>query len=280
MRISFCLIVYNEALTLGANLAHLYGRAHEIIICEGSIGLLRERLGAGPRSDDGTLEVLGAFPDPAGKLRVIQREWRDKDEMAAAYAARATGDLIWHVDADEFYDEHSLQAVPGEFEADPSLMTLEVPMYVFWKSPRFVLADAAGDEQWFRFARVLRRTTGMSVRHIPVRRLIDGKVDERGLRGPRDGRIRGWHYAWNDDARVRTKMEIYSVRDSRTTRADWVEQVWDRWRPGSADGDWPDGVHPAKALRLWPRRFHGTHPACVRHLLPRLDLLAPVPGAA
>ncbi len=274
MKISFCMIAFDEALTLGANLAHLYPHAHEIIVCEGSIALLRERCGVGPRSSDGTLDVLRDFPDPDGKLRVVQREWGDKNEMSAAYAERASGDLIWHVDADEFFDEHTLAAVPGEF-ADASLRTLELPMFVFWKSSDWVLATHDGDDRWFRYARVLRRTPGMSVRHIPVRRLIGGRVDESGMRSPRDARICGWHYAWNDDARVRTKMQLYATRDARTTRSGWIERVWDAWTPESCDRDWPDGVHPSTQWRLWPRRFRGTHPRAVQTLLPRLDLLAP-----
>jgi hypothetical protein len=283
MRISFCLIAYNEAVTLAANLRSLYTTAHEIIICEGSIALLRKQLGLATRSDDGTCELLEAFPDPQRKLRIIQREWQDKNEMSAAYAQVATGDLIWHVDADEFYDDAALAGVPREFERDPALLTLDVPMYVFWKSPQWVLATADGDDRWFRYARVLRRTPGMSVRHIPVRRVIEGRVDESGRRGPLDDRIVAWHYAWNDDARVRTKMELYARRDSSTTRADWLQEVWDRWTHDSPPSDWPDGVHPSTQWRLWPRRYDGRHPRSVTgdpDLLDRLDLLTAVGGRA
>lgn len=278
MTISFCLIAYNEAATLAANLQSLYPHAHEIIVCEGSIALLREQLGIGARSDDGTCELMEGFPDPQKKLRVIQRDWIDKNEMSAAYATLATGDLIWHVDADEFYDEYTLAGVPREFAADRSLNTLDVPMYVFWKSPGWLLATGEGEDRWFRYARVLRRTPGMSVRHIPVRRLIDGAVDESGHRGPRDAQICGWHYAWNDDARVRTKMGLYSARDAKTTRAGWLERVWDRWSPEDCDSRWPEGVHPSTQWRLWPRRFLGMHPISVtKHpeLMHRLDLLQP-----
>lgn len=283
MTISFCLIAYNEAVTLEANLRSLYPHAHEIIVCEGSVALLRQQLGAPKRSDDGTCEMLASFPDSQHKLHVIQRAWSDKNEMSAAYAEYATGDLIWHVDADEFYDAHTLAAVAREFADDASLSTLDVPMYVFWKSPSWVLATAEGDDRWFRYARVLRRTPGMSVRHIPVRRIVGGVVDESGRRGPRDPRIVGWHYAWNDDARVRTKFALYSRRDARTTRANWLRDVWERWTPDSADADWPDGVHPSTQWRLWPRRFSGSHPRSVTSaagLLERLDLLTPVGGRA
>jgi hypothetical protein len=276
MKISFCMIVYNEALTLRENLRHLYPHAHEIIVCEGSIALLRETLGLPVRSDDGTCEILRDFPDPERKLRVIHCAWKDKNEMAAAYAQMATGDLVWHVDADEFYDEYSLRAIPHEFD-DSTLGTLDVPMRVFWKSPSYVLATAEGDDQWFRYARVLRREAGMGVLHIPIRRIIDGRVDGAGRRGPRDSCISAWHYAWNDDARVRTKMHLYATRDRKTTREDWVSRVWDRWMPGS-DVDWPEGVHPSTQWRLWPREYAGPHPSAVKSLLPKFDLLSHPPS--
>ena len=275
MKISFCMIAYNEARTLRANLEHLYPYAHEIVVCEGSIAMLREQAGIGPRSDDGTVELLERFPDPEGKLRVIKRTWQDKNEMAAAYAEVVTGDLIWHVDADEFYDPYTLTAVPDEFR-DPDLNTLEMPMFVFWKSPEFVLADDDGHDRWFRYARVLRRSPGMSVLHLPVRRLIHGHVDGTGRRGPHDGGIVGWHYAWTDDARVRLKMQLYARRDARSTRPDWTRTVWDRWTPDAPATDWPDGVHPSTLWRLWPRRFEGGHPECVGPLLAELDLIARV----
>lgn len=273
MKISFCSIVFNEAPALRAHLEHIYPHAHQIIICEGSIALLRQVTGAPMRSDDGTLDLLHEFYDPDYKIRVIQRNWRDKNEMAAAYAQRSTGDLIWHVDADEFYDDYSLAAIPAEF-ADPDLMTLSVPMRVFWKSPGFVLADDKSCDSWFRYARVLRRTPGMSVQHLPIRRILDGHVDATGLHDPSDPRITAHHYAWNDDARVRLKMQLYARRDRKTTRPNWIKNVWDRWSPESANSDWPDGVHPSTLWRLWPRRYAGQHPECVGGILDRLDLLA------
>ncbi|MFQ5489181.1 MAG: glycosyltransferase [Phycisphaerae bacterium] len=274
MKISFCSIVFNEAPTLRAHLEHLYPHAHQLIVCEGSIQLLRRVAGAPLRSDDGTLDLLHEFYDPDRKLHVIQRDWRDKNQMAVAYAELASGDLIWHVDADEFYDTHSLEAIPVEFD-DPDLFTLNVPMYVFWKSPDFVLANEHGQDRWFRYARVLRRTPGMSVQHLPIRRLVNGRVDTLGMRDASDPRITAYHYAWNHDDRVRLKMQLYARRDGRTTRPDWLAQVWDRWTPDCPNADWPDGVHPSTLWRLWPRRFTGRHPHCVQGLLDRFDLLTP-----
>ncbi|MBI5863658.1 MAG: glycosyltransferase, partial [Planctomycetes bacterium] len=271
MKLSFCLIAFNEAATLRANLDHLYPHAHEIIVCEGSIRLLRDVLGVGPRSNDGTLEILADYPDRQRKLRVIQRAWRDKDEMSAAYAELVTGDLLWHVDADEFYDDEVFAAVPREFE-DPSLQALEMPMRIFWKSPRWILAERDGNDLWCRVPRALRVSPGMSVSHVPVRRIIRGVRENTGIRPPCDPRILNWHYGWNDDARVRMKMQIYSRRDAKTTRANWIENVWDRWTPDSPDHAFPAGVHPATAWQLWPRPFRGEHPRCVRALLP--DLVA------
>lgn len=273
MKISFCLIVHNEARTLRANLDHLYPHAHQIIVCEGAITLLRHQLDLSARSGDGTNDILDEYPDPERKLLVIRRDWETKDEMAAAYAVHATGDLIWHVDADEFYEEDCFGFVRGEFQDDPALDTLEIPHRIFWKSPRHVLVDADGNDRWCLVPRVLRRAPGMSVSHIPVRRIINGKPDESNRRPPREARIVCWHYGWNDDARVRAKLRIYSTRDQKTTRPGWIDSVWDRWTPDQPDEAWPDGVHPAKAVRAWPRPFTRPHPRCIAPILNRLDVL-------
>lgn len=272
MNISFCMIAFNEATTITANLAHLYPHAHEIIVCEGSVAPLRRHAGVGLRSDDGTVELLKQFPDPEGKLHIIQAPWQDKNEMATAYARCATGDLIWHVDADEFYDVHSFAAVPREFD-DPDLTALTIPMHVFWKSPDFLLVDESGDDCWFNYVRVLRRREAMSVLHLPIRRIIDGEAEQSGVRPPRDPRIRAWHYAWNGNDRVALKMLLYANRDASTTKQDWLMNVWNQWRPTDSDPQWPRGVHPSTLWKLWPRRFNGAHPECVKNLLPAFDLL-------
>lgn len=279
MTFSFCMIVYNEARTLRANLDHLYPHARQIIVCEGAIELLRRQLDIGPRSTDGTCEILAEYPDPERKLLVLQRDWETKDDMAAAYAAQASADLLWHVDADEFYAADAFDLVHAEFRDDPALHTLEVPHLIFWKSPGHVLVDSNGGERWCSVPRVLRNAPGMSVSHIPVRRIIDGKREETHRRRPHDPRIVCWHYGWNDDARVRAKMRIYATRDAKSTRTNWIEQVWDRWRPDQPDEAWPDGVHPARAIRAWPWRFTRPHPQCVAPLLGRLDLLREVHGS-
>ena len=268
----------NEATTLRANLAHLYPHAHEIVICEGSIAKLRDVCGVGARSDDGTLEIIESFPDPDHKITLLQQTWSDKNEMSAAYAEVASGDIIWHVDADEFYDENAFHAVREEF-AHADLLTLDVPMYVFWKSPDYVLVDESGDDRWFRYARVLRRTPGMSVLHIPVRRVIGGLVDEAGRRGPSDPRVLAYHYAWNSDARVRMKMRLYEHIYAKTTRADWIDDIWCRWSPQSSRSDWPDGLHPSREWKLWAAPFTCKHPKSVGDLLGEFDCLRPVAEA-
>ena len=120
----------------------------------------------------------------------------------------------------------------------------------------------------------------MSVQHMPVRRMIGGRVDEAGMRGPRDDRVTAWHYAWNIDERVRLKMRLYQARDAKTTRPAWLEAVWDTWQPGSPDEAWPDGVHPSTLWRLWPRPYTGDHPQAVRKLLERLNVFQQTGDAA
>src|SRR5579884_2140828 len=106
--ISFGIIVLNGEPFTRYCLRALYPFAHQILVVEGACHRARASASADGHSIDGTLEVLQRFQeleDPERKIQIITKQgyWSEKDEQSQAYAERATGDLLWQVDIDEFY---------------------------------------------------------------------------------------------------------------------------------------------------------------------------------
>lgn len=101
-KVDFVIIVHNGQPFLELNLQAIYPLANRIIIVEGPVTLYRQ-MGFG-KSDDGTLEVIAAFPDPERKIFLESGlAWDEKDSMVRAQEKWFSGDWVWSVDADEFY---------------------------------------------------------------------------------------------------------------------------------------------------------------------------------
>ena len=126
------------------NLRALYPFAHQIIVVEGACPGAAEQATADGHSTDGTLELLRRFQseeDPEGKLSVVTAEdeghpdgfWPgEKDEMSQAYGRRATGDLLWQVDVDEFYQPRDMARVLERLDRDRSIQAVTLKQRTFW----------------------------------------------------------------------------------------------------------------------------------------------------
>jgi hypothetical protein len=114
-KITFGLIVLNGEPFTRYNLRALYPFAHQIIVAEGASPKAAHVATPDGHSIDGTLDILRRFKaeeDPEDKIIIVTAEdeghpngfWPgEKDEQSQAYAKRATGDWLWQVDIDEFY---------------------------------------------------------------------------------------------------------------------------------------------------------------------------------
>ncbi len=136
-RMTFGLIVLNGEPFTRYCLRALYPFAHQIIVVEGACEAAAEIATPDGHSNDGTLQTLQRFKaeeDPQGKVQIVRREgfWSEKDEQSQAYAERASGDYLWQVDIDEFYQPEDLRVVLGMLHDDPGITAVSFEQITFW----------------------------------------------------------------------------------------------------------------------------------------------------
>ena len=224
-------------------------------------------------STDSTLETLRDFKaaeDPDDKLVIVTREgfWSEKDEMSQAYAERATGDYLWQVDVDEFYQPADMAAVIAMLRADPSITAVSFKTITFWGAPDYYVDSwylrrgAAIYHRLFKWGPGYRYTT-----HRPPTVVDDQARDLRDrhwitaeqleARG-----IRMYHYSLLLPKQVLEKCDYYSRADwaGRQQALDWARDSYlNLRRPYHLHNvdEYPgclfryDGAHPPAVLDMW-----------------------------
>jgi len=271
--ISFGLIVLNGEPFIRYTLRAVYPYAREIIAVEGATPGALNIATAGGHSRDSTLETLYDFKareDPDDKLQIVTRDgfWSEKDEMSQAYAARATGDYLWQVDVDEFYQPADMEAVLDILKADPSITAVSFDTITFWGAPSYYVDSwylrrgAAEYHRLFKWGAGYRYVT-----HRPPTVLDKEGRDLRAghwLRGAelRKRGIRMYHYSLLLPKQVLEKCEYYSRAEwaQRQGALDWAQKAYlalerpyhvhnvDEF-PGCLYRYW--GEHPPQLLRMW-----------------------------
>ena len=227
-RISFGIIVLNGEPFTRYTLRALYPYAHEIIVVEGAAPGAANIASADGHSLDGTLDSLRAFKadeDPQDKLIIVTRDgfWSEKDEMSQAYAQRATGDYLWQVDVDEFYQPRDIEAVCKLLSKQPSITAVSFESVFFWAAPQYrvdswyLLRGEAEFHRLFKWGEGYRYVT-----HRPPTVVDAQGQDLRRQRWVRakDLLARGiylYHYSLLLPKQVREKCEYYS-------RAEWAQR--------------------------------------------------------
>ncbi|MDE2856937.1 MAG: glycosyltransferase family 2 protein [Chloroflexota bacterium] len=271
--ISFGLIVLNGEPFIRYILRALYPYAREIIVVEGATPGALNIATAGGHSRDSTLETLYDFKareDPDDKLQIVTRDgfWSEKDEMSQAYAARASGDYLWQVDVDEFYQPADMEAVLGMLAADPSITAVSFDTITFWGAPSYYVDSwylrrgAAEYHRLFKWGAGYRYVT-----HRPPTVLDKEGRDLRAghwLRGAelRKRGIRMYHYSLLLPKQVLEKCEYYSRAEwaQRQGALDWAHKTYLALeRPYHLHNvdEYPGclyryrGEHPPQLLRMW-----------------------------
>jgi len=136
-RVTFGIIVFNGEPFTRYCLRSLYPFAHEILVVEGAAPAAAEVATPDGHSTDGTLEILYRFKaeeDPEDKVHIITQEgfWSEKDEQSQAYAKRATGDYLWQVDVDEFYNPRDMRTVLEMLRDDSEITAISFKQITFW----------------------------------------------------------------------------------------------------------------------------------------------------
>ena len=257
-RITFGVIVLNGEPFIAYTLRSLYPFAHEIIVVEGAAPAARHIATADGHSLDSTLDTIQRFQaqeDPENKVTLITRAgfWSEKDAMSRAYAERATGDYLWQVDADEFYQPADMRALCDLLSAQPHITAISFQTLTFWGAPDYIVDGwnhrrGAGEyHRLFKWSAGYRYAT-----HRPPTVLDETGRDLRQRHWLRaaDLKARGiylYHYSLLLPKQVLEKSAYYS-------RADWARR--------------PDALHWAHDAYLALNRPFHTHnvaeyPACL-----------------
>ncbi|MBN1257230.1 MAG: glycosyltransferase family 2 protein [Planctomycetes bacterium] len=282
-RVSFGIIVLNGEPFTRYSLRALYPFAHEIIVVEGACRAAAGCATVDGHSTDATREVLARFQaeeDPENKVKLITAEdmghpdgfWPgEKDEQSRAYAQAASGDWLWQVDIDEFYQPGDLEKVCKLLADNPELTGASFPTLTFWGG-----FDACVDSWYLRrggqiFHRLFRWGEGyIYVSHRPPTVLDPQGRDLRNLNWldadamSRQG-IYLYHYSLVFPKQVWEKCHYYS-------NAEWTKRAGaEEWyRDNFLNLQDPYHLHNVYTFPGWLEPFKGSHPPAISSL--RQDL--------
>jgi len=283
-RITFGIIVLNGEPFTRYCLRQIYPYAHEIIAVEGAVPSASAVATPDGHSTDGTLQVLRDFQraeDPDHKLIVVTAEdegyddgfWPgEKDEQSRAYATRATGDYLWQVDIDEFYQAGDIERVMDLLREQPDTTAVSFRQITFWGGFDYIVDGwylRTGAEFYHRLFR-----WGEGFRYAGHR--PPTVVDDSG----RDLRTKTWisgktmaetgiflyHYSLLFPKQVREKCSYYG-------NAAWAHRSGaERWARDVYLGlTRPYRVHNVYEHPSWLKRFEGSHPEQIQAM--RDDLM-------
>lgn len=244
----------------------LYPYAHEIIVVEGATHGAKNVATSDGHSRDTTLDTLHQFKadeDPDDKLIIITKEgfWSEKDEMSQAYAARATGDYLWQVDVDEFYQPEDIEAVLTLLRDNPDITAVSFKTLTFWGAPDYAV------DGWYlrRGADVYHRLFKWGDSYTYVTHRPPTVHDAEG----RDMRDLNWvladvpmyHYSLLLPKQVIEKCDYYSNAEwaKRQGALDWANNAY-------LSLNRPYHVHNIEDYPSWLYRYDGTHP-------PQIDVM-------
>lgn len=275
MKISFGLIVHNGEPFIKYQLESLYPHAHQIIIVEGAVEKFRHAATQDGHSLDRTVEIIKSFPDPEGKIKLIQRNsfWPEKTEMSNAYMEACTGDYIWQIDVDEFYKKEDMERVAEILLANPDIVRVDLKTINFWKGFRAVMRGASYVYGADEFIRIYRFRPGYSYStHRPPTVVDENGKEVRGriLSASELSEKSGvyiYHYSYVFPDSVKNKSAYYAKMGWGQGCDDgvkWAGAYWDQLKN-------PLRIHLINFPPSWVEPFSGEHPALIKRLIADLN---------
>ncbi len=240
MKLSYGIITVDGMPFIRHQLEQIYAPAHQIIICEGGDPSW-EKIHGYRRSRDGTIEFIRTFPDPEKKILFIQKDWQDKNEMCYEYSRHVTGDILWHIDVDEFVDPAHIPFIKSFFKEESGHDTIALPQLVFWGDTETIMgAKFSPSEDWSfiwpDIERIFRVKKGHYIQHIPARGYFNPATEtvtpckkfpvDRFL----ENNIYAYHFSYVLPPSVLTKMKYYDSRMSASIKAGWYENIFMKFR--------------------------------------------------
>jgi hypothetical protein len=234
MKISYGMIVVDGMPFIKHQLNLVYEHAHQIIICEGGDDFW-VKINGHRRSKDGTIEFIKNFPDPKNKIKLIQKDWHNKNEMCHEYSKHVTGDILWHLDIDEFVDPAKIPTILQAFKMFPRTQILSIPNLVFWGDCDTLveaMSSNGWNRTWFNFERIFRFKKGYYIHHIPERGYFDPR-NKKVLPAPILGGeyfiergIYTYHFSYVLPEAVQMKMRYYNHRIPGCIKDNWYERTF------------------------------------------------------
>ena len=280
-KVTFGIIVLNGEPFIRYNLRAIYPFANQIIVVEGACPA--SHLNATPtgHSLDTTIETIKRFQkdeDIEQKTVLITAEdegkpdgfWAEKDEMSQAYAKRATGDILWQIDADEFYHPEDMASIIEIFRIRKDIHAISFTAINFWGGPGYTMDGFSFRTTDNFYHRVFRWGKGFCyTSHRPPTVINQYNINLRSI---------GWLSA--DDTK-RMKIYLYHYhslfpksvqqKTSYYSNANWHDmdkQKIAQWKLGRYDKlGHPFHVHLIYAHYSWLKRFNGKHPPFLSEML-------------
>jgi len=280
INISFGMIVLNGEPFVRYNLRSLYPFAHQIIVVEGACPSAVNVARPDGHSVDGTIETLRSFKhneDPQNKVIVVTAQdeghtegfWHEKNEMSKAYAKRATGNYLWQIDSDEFYDEQQIPQIITLLDAEhPDAVSF--PMITFWGNIKYVtnsfylVRDNARE-----YHRLFAWGPGHSyATHFPPTVLDPSGINARNKKWLRARFLEKkgiylYHYSLLFPHQVYSKVSYYKERE-KIDIDKWEEAVYRRLKK-------PFRAHNVYQSIGWLERYTGRHPSSIRQMITDIE---------
>jgi hypothetical protein len=170
-----CLAVHNEEDWVEYNLANNYEEFDIIRVIEGAV---RGRPGSTEdgHSTDSTLDRIRNFPDPDGKIELIQlgRFFKSLEEQKQVFLELASeGEWLFIVDCDEFYMEGDIERVRKAIKSRPTATEIIPTFLHFYRD--FSHVKAPHPEWKPQHQRIIRYRNGLRYHAHPIATDVNGQ---------------------------------------------------------------------------------------------------------
>lgn len=277
-KISFVIIVLNGMPFVESAIQAVYPHAHEIIIVEGAVTQCLFAANPDGSSIDGTVEAIKAFPDPHGKITLLQGLWPEKLDMQNKALEFVSGDYVWLVDADEIYKGCDIETMRALLADGHSIARVDFIPVNFWKGFDFEFVSDRFQDERLHYRRVFRFSSGARfVSHRPpILTPCEGSVVSGGE--TRELGIYPYHYSYVYWNQVYQKIELYHRygwgKQWGLDLDEWYREMFLRWTPENRqilEQRYPVWTGDPASYTI---PFAGEHPDAVKGLLNH----APSPG--